>query len=192
MVTSTGTVIDVLETAAPWGLPEAGTPEAVKHEPLEPDPLVLVGAHAGAGTSTWAHLLHGDDAETTAPADGRIVVVCRSVPSGIAAAKRLIRDVGPERVQAVLIVADAPGQPVPAAAREQRVLAGANTVVFAPWMPRLRGVTEISEALDGQLARTAQRVSKALLGASTKKKGNDDGSGTVRGGRESAASHGSG
>lgn len=172
VVTSTGTVIDVLDTAAPWGLPKAKVPEAVEGSTLEPDPLVLVGAHTGAGTSTWARLLKADDAETIAPADGQIVVVCRSVPAGITAAKRLIRDVGLERVRAVLVVADAPGKPVPAAAREQRVLAGATVVVFVPWMPRLRGVTEISEALDGQLARSAQRISKALLGASTNKRGN--------------------
>jgi hypothetical protein len=171
VVASTGAVVDVLDGAAAWGLPERATTEAVDADPLEPGRMVLVGAHTGAGASTWAQLLNADDAETTAAAEGRIVVVCRSVPAGIAAAKTVIREVGPERVQAVLVVADAPGKPVPAAVREQRVLAGAVAIVFVPWMPRLRGVTEISAALDGQLARTAQRVSRALLGASTKKKG---------------------
>jgi hypothetical protein len=103
-------------------------------------------------------------------AAGELVVVCRSLPIGIAATKRVIRQVGAARVRAVLVIADAPGKPVPAAAREQKVLAGAVPVVAVPWMPRLRGATEISPALDGQLARAVQRVSKALVGASAEKK----------------------
>ena len=100
---------------------------------------------------------------------GRSCLVCRSTPVGINAAKAAIHTLGKDAVDAVLVVADAPGKPVPAAVREQRVLAGAVPVVPVPWMPRLRAVAEISPALAGQLARPVQRVTKALLGAQSNK-----------------------
>lgn len=125
----------------------------------------IVGAHASAGVSTWAQLLDLPEAQFTNELQGPVVLVCRSTPAGIDATKAAIHSLGTAAVDAVLVVADAPGKPVPAAAREQRVLAGAVPVVPVPWLPRLRAVAEISPALAGQLARPVQRVTKALLGA---------------------------
>ncbi|MBT1631508.1 hypothetical protein [Curtobacterium flaccumfaciens] len=125
----------------------------------------IVGVHPGAGVSTWAELLDLPEAQLTNELQGPVVLVCRSTPAGINATKAAIHSLGPAAVDAVLVVADAPGKPVPAAAREQRVLAGAVRVVPVPWLPRLRAVAEISPALAGQLARPVQRVTKALLGA---------------------------
>jgi len=129
----------------------------------------LVGVHAGSGASTWSLLLEHPEAQLTDEFTGPVVLVCRSTPVGINAAKAAVRTLGTAAVEAVLFVADAPGRPVPAAAREQRVLAGAVPVVPVPWMPRLRAVAEISPALAGQLARPVQRVTKALQGAQSNK-----------------------
>ncbi|MCS5524694.1 hypothetical protein NY551_18325 [Curtobacterium flaccumfaciens pv. oortii] len=130
----------------------------------------LVGVHAGAGASTWALLLDLPEAQLTDEPTGPVVLVCRSTPAGINATKAAVHALGTDAVDAVLVVADAPGKPVPAAAREQRVLAGAVSVVPVPWLPRLRAVAEISPALVGQLTRPVQRVTKALQGAQTAKK----------------------
>lgn len=129
----------------------------------------LVGAHAGSGSSIWALLLDLPEAALTDELAGPVILVCRSTPAGINAAKSAIHALGTAAVDAVLVVADAPGKPVPAAAREQRVLAGAVPVVPVPWLPRLRAVAEISPALAGQVARPVQRVTKALLGAQSNK-----------------------
>ncbi|WP_420367137.1 hypothetical protein [Curtobacterium sp. L1-20] len=131
--------------------------------------IAVVGVQPGAGVSTWAQLLNLPEAELNDEHAGRVVLVCRSTPAGINAAKAAVHTLGTAAVEAVLVVADAPGKPVPAAAREQRVLAGAVRVVPVPWLPRLRAVTEISRELAGQLARPVQRVSKALLGAQSNK-----------------------
>ncbi|WP_235510787.1 hypothetical protein [Curtobacterium sp. Leaf261] len=129
----------------------------------------VVGVHAGAGASTWALLLDLPEAQLTDEPTGPVVLVCRSTPAVLNAAKAVIHALGTAAVSAVLVVADAPGKPVPAAAREQRVLAGAVPVVPVPWLPRLRAVAEISPQLAGQLARPVQRVTKALLGAQSNK-----------------------
>ncbi|OII36117.1 hypothetical protein BIU98_00780 [Curtobacterium sp. MMLR14_010] len=129
----------------------------------------LVGVHAGSGASTWALLLDLPEAQLTDDPTGPVVLVCRSTPAGINVAKAAVHALGTDAVDAVLVVADAPGKPVPAAVREQRVLAGAVSVVPVPWLPRLRAVAEISPALVGQLARPVQRVTKALLGAQSNK-----------------------
>jgi hypothetical protein len=130
---------------------------------------LIVGVHPTAGATTWAQLLDLPEAELADELAGPVVLVCRSTPAGINATKAAIHSLGPAAVDAVLVVADAPGKPVPAAAREQRVLAGAVPVVPVPWLPRLRAVAEISPALAGQLARPVQRVTKALLGAHSMK-----------------------
>lgn len=147
--------------AAEWAGP--GAPSA----PVAPAPqhLTAVGVHPTAGATTWAQLLDLPEAELTTDLGGPVVLVCRSTPAGINAAKAAIHSLGTAAVSAVLVVADAPGKPVAAAAREQRILAGAVPVVPVPWLPRLRAVAEISPALAGQLARPVQRVTKALLGA---------------------------
>lgn len=151
--------------AASW----AGPGRAVVPPTVAARQTSIVGVHPGAGVSTWAQLLDLPEADLTDELAGPVVLVCRSTSAGINATKAAIRSLGPAAVDAVLVVADAPGKPVSAAAREQRVLAGAVPVVPVPWLPRLRAVAEISPALAGQLARPVQRVTKALLGAQSMK-----------------------
>jgi hypothetical protein len=103
--------------------------------------LVVVGAHRGAGTSTWAGLLGAPEAEGL-PADGHMVGVCRSTVPGITAAKELIRQAGKQPFLAFLIVADAPVSLPRAVRREIKILAGAVPVVMVPWVSSLRGATD--------------------------------------------------
>jgi hypothetical protein len=134
------------------------------------EPMRVIGVHGGSGATTWARLLELPEGQLTGERDGQIILVCRSTPAGISAAKTAIHTVGTAAVDVVLVVADAPGKPVPGAVREQKVLAGAVPVVSVPWIPRLRAVTEISPVLAGQVARPVQRVTKALQGAHLAKK----------------------
>ncbi|ALE04788.1 hypothetical protein AL755_03635 (plasmid) [Arthrobacter sp. ERGS1:01] len=99
--------------------------------------VVLVGAHPLAGTSTWATLL-GMETADVAPSYAPIVGVCRSTVPGIAAAKKLMAQVGPERVLAFLIVADAPAALPSQVTRELKVLGGGVPVVMVPWVNALR------------------------------------------------------
>lgn len=153
------------DDASAWAGPGAPLTAATP----TPGHTSLVGVQAGAGTSTWANLLGLPEVELTDELTGSVVLVCRSTPVGINAAKAAIHTLDKDAVNAVLVVADAPGRPVPDAVREQRVLAGAVPVVPVPWMPRLRAVAEISPALVGQLARPVQRVTKALQEAQSNK-----------------------
>lgn len=105
---------------------------------LPPVPeVVLVGAHPLAGTSTWATLLGMESADVI-PNYAPMVGVCRTTVSGIAAAKKLIAQVGPERVLAFLIVADAPASLPSQVTREIKILAGGVPVVMVPWANSLR------------------------------------------------------
>jgi len=158
------------DDAAAWAGPGTTTAPAAAPTAAAPDHgTAVVGVHGSAGASTWARLLDLPEDQLTVEHAAHVVLVCRSTPAGIDAAKRAVNALGTAAVDAVLVVADAPGKPVPAAVREQRVLAGAVTVVPVPWLPRLRAVSEISPQLAGQLARPVQRVSKALLGAQSNK-----------------------
>ncbi|RII99118.1 hypothetical protein DZF96_00070 [Clavibacter michiganensis] len=127
--------------------------------------LVALGCHPAAGTTSWAQLLGLREAMADTPVnpEDRVLLVCRSVPAGLAQAKYAIWDLGRRRVAAVLVVADAPGRPVPAARRELKVVAGAAPVIFAPWVPALRGETEISPEVEARVARVTRQVSRALI-----------------------------
>ncbi|RII94853.1 hypothetical protein DZF98_00065 [Clavibacter californiensis] len=129
--------------------------------------LVALGCHPGAGTTSWARLLGLREVMRDAPVDpdDRVLLVCRSVPAGLSRAKHAIRDLGRHRVGAVLVVADAPGRPVPDARREQKVVAGAAPVVVAPWVPALRGVEDVSPGVAERVHRVTTRVGRALEAA---------------------------
>lgn len=140
-------------------------------QPASVPASVVVGVHAGAGASTWATLLQLPEqpSHIAASDDTPIVLVCRSTPAGIEAAKHAVRRFTPARIRAALIIADAQGKPVRAALREQKVLAGAVRTVPVPWLPKLRGVTDLSPSLVEQLARPAKRITTALHRAHTQK-----------------------
>ncbi|QIS43573.1 hypothetical protein GW571_15220 (plasmid) [Clavibacter capsici] len=130
-------------------------------------PVIALGCHPGAGTTSWARLLGVREATRDAAVDpeDRVLLVCRSVPAGLTQAKHAIRDLGRSRVGAVLVVADAPGRPIAEARREQRVVAGATHVVVAPWVPALRGAADVSPALADRVRRVTARVGRALEAA---------------------------
>jgi hypothetical protein len=70
---------------------------------------LIVGVHPTAGATTWAQLLDLPEAELADELAGPVVLVCRSTPAGINATKAAIHSLGPAAVDAVLVVADAPG-----------------------------------------------------------------------------------
>lgn len=111
--------------------------------------LWVVGAHGGAGTSTWARLLDAGDAGAAWPQHVNptrplsIVVCCRSTAAGLRAAQ----DVGIEwasgalsgQLIGLIVGADAPGR-MPRELRGLReVTSGAFPhSVFVPWQARWR------------------------------------------------------
>lgn len=127
----------------------------------------FVGAHYGAGTSTWAALLGGADLAQRFPDAGMVIAVCRSTPAGITAAKDLVRQHGVARFKAFLVVADAAGKMLPQAGREAKVLSGAVPVVLVPWLPKLRGL-EAAPLADVTLQRAAARIRQQLAVATVR------------------------
>ncbi|OQJ57080.1 hypothetical protein DZF93_00785 [Clavibacter michiganensis subsp. insidiosus] len=132
--------------------------------PAAPPQVAIVGVHPLSGATTWAQLLHLRETEFDQPLlpTERALLVCRSVPAGLAQVKYAIRDLGRDRVAAVLVVADAPGRPIAAAMREQKVVAGAAPAIRVPWVAALRGALQIPNPATGRLARVAARVNQAV------------------------------
>lgn len=124
----------------------------------------FVGVHHGAGTSAWAALLGGEDHGLAMPASGVVTAVCRATSAGLAGAKALVGEYGVERFRAFLVVADAPGRMLPAAARGIKVLSSVVPVVEVPWMPKLRGLEDPGHVA-AALAKPVQRVREQLDGA---------------------------
>lgn len=126
----------------------------------------FVGVHPGAGTTTWAALLGGVDHGLVVPETGAVVAVCRATPAGLNATKALIGVHGLDRVRAVLVVADAPGRALPAAARGIKVLSSVVPVVEVPWMVKLRGLEDpraIAAAVTKPVQRVRDRLSEARV-----------------------------
>ncbi|MFK4299430.1 hypothetical protein ABH924_004613 [Arthrobacter sp. GAS37] len=124
----------------------------------------FVGVHHGAGTSTWAALLDGGDHGLVMPEEGVVTAVCRATPPALTSAKALVKAHGVERFRAFLVVADAPGRHLPAAARELKVLASVVPVVEVPWMVKLRGLDD-PRSVAGVIAKPVQRVADQLAAA---------------------------
>lgn len=115
--------------------------------------LWMVGAHGGAGASTWAQILEVGDAGTAWPQHVnpsralRIVVCCRSTAAGLRAAQ----DVGiewasgalPGQLVGLVVGADAPGR-LPRELRDQlQITSGAfPRYTFVPWQAHWRFAKE--------------------------------------------------
>ena len=111
--------------------------------------LWMVGAHGGAGASTWAQILEVGDAGTAWPQHVNptralsIVVCCRSTAAGLRAAQ----DVGiewasgalPGQLVGLIVGADAPGR-LPHSLRAQlQITSGAFPhCTFVPWQAQWR------------------------------------------------------
>ena len=115
--------------------------------------LWMVGAHGGAGASTWAQILEVGDAGTAWPQHVNpsralsIVVCCRSTAAGLRAAQ----DVGiewasgalPGQLVGLIVGADAPGR-LPRELRDQlQITSGAFPhCTFVPWQAQWRFAKE--------------------------------------------------
>ena len=115
--------------------------------------LWMVGAHGGAGASTWAQILEVGDAGTAWPQHVNptralsIVVCCRSTAAGLRAAQ----DVGiewasgalPGQLVGLIVGADAPGR-LPRELRDQlQITSGAFPhCTFVPWQAQWRFAQE--------------------------------------------------
>jgi hypothetical protein len=134
--------------------------------------FAVIGAHGGAGTSTVTAMLDptrlGVAVEVSAgvSAAGRHpVLVARGTAYGTARAAELMADWPPRWPRPWLVlVADAPGDPPPAARFRLRVLSGRLTgVARLSYLHRLRCVDDPLEALtDRRVARVAARLRTLL------------------------------
>lgn len=114
-------------------------PEATR---VSPPRLLFTGAHGGAGTTTWARVFDAPEATSEQAAwlatrrTWSLVVVARASVAGIDAAKKFLA-ANRDHVAYVLLVPATPARPHKAIRQEIKVLAGATTVVEAPWVPDL-------------------------------------------------------
>lgn len=130
--------------------------------PLTPD-LWVVGAHGGAGATTWAHLLGAGDAGCAWPRPPRavqVLVVARANRTGLRAAQAAAIQWASGALEAVdlvglLLVADAPGR-MPKGLRDYaRLVRGAfPQVIEMGWVESWR----VQEAWKEPTPREAQRV----------------------------------
>lgn len=120
---------------------------------VAPQRTLFWGAHGGAGSTTWAAILGGIEV----PADQlarlvtrrtwSVVLVARASVVGIEAAKRILAE-NQGQISYVLLVPTGPGRPHKLIRNERKVLAGAITVVDAPWVPDL--LLRLPEAVQPQ------------------------------------------
>lgn len=103
----------------------------------------LVGAHGGAGTSTWASLVDAGDGGCQWPSvvgGADVVIVCRSSMAGLEAARRAgmqwasgaVPDVD---LRGLLVVPDLPGRlPKPLREAAAKTAGAFPTTIYAPWV----------------------------------------------------------
>lgn len=115
--------------------------------------LWMVGAHGGAGASTWAQTLAVGDAGTAWPQHVNpsralsIVVCCRSTAAGLRAAQDVAIEWAsgalPGQLVGLVVGADAPGR-LPRELRDQlQITSGAFPhCVFVPWQAQWRFAKE--------------------------------------------------
>lgn len=144
----------------------------IRRSTVDGAPLLwVVGAHGGAGTSTWAHILSAGDAGASWPQHINptralsIVVCCRSTAAGLRAAQ----DVGiewaagglPGQFVGLVVGADAPGR-LPRELRDQlQISSGAFPhSIFVPWQAQWRFAREndVNTNLSRRITKIAATV----------------------------------
>ena len=169
--------------ARPWapGVDGLTVRRHIRRSAVDGAPLLwIVGAHGGAGTSTWARILGVGDAGASWPQHVNptralsIVVCCRSTAAGLRAAQ----DVGiewasgalPGQLVGLIVGADAPGR-MPRELRELReVTSGAYPhSIFAPWQVQWRFAGENGEGVErsrhiNKIAATVAAWTERTLG----------------------------
>ena len=153
----------------------------IRRSTVDGAPLLwIVGAHGGAGTSTWAHILGVGDAGASWPQHVNptralsILVCCRSTAAGLRAAQ----DVGiewasgalPGQLVGLIVGADAPGR-MPRELRELReVTNGAYPhSIFVPWQAQWRLAGENGKGVEhsrhiNKIAATVAAWTERTLG----------------------------
>lgn len=147
--------------ARPWapGVDGLTVRRHIRRSTVDGAPLLwIVGAHGGAGTSTWAHLLGAGDAGTAWPQHVNpsrsldIVVCCRSTVAGMRAAQDLAIEWAagalPGTLVGLVVGADAPGR-LPRELRDQlQITSGAFPhCIFVPWQAQWRFTRENGEGV---------------------------------------------
>ena len=157
------------------GAEPAGSQESAPSEPLPPvsapqggqlSPIVY-GVSPVSGATTWASLLGlGEVVDIDrAVASGRpLVLVARTTETSIQACFDFlsVHRSGVD-IAAILCVADAPGAAVRPVKHKIKILAGANSVISVPWVPRLRAVSLTAEAAaDKAVVKAVKNVISGL------------------------------
>lgn len=161
----------VVVAARPWapGVDGLTVRRHIRRSTVDGAPLLwIVGAHGGAGTSTWAHLLGAGDAGTAWPRHVNpsrsldIVVCCRSTAAGLRAAQDVAIEWAagalPGQLVGLVVGADAPGR-LPRELREQlQITSGAfPRYTFVPWQAQWRFARE-----SGVNADHSRRINKIV------------------------------
>lgn len=129
----------------PVAAPEAGPPSA--HGPVGARRFSWVGAHGGAGVTTLAAVYGGHDCGREWPGAGAprsVLLVARTHAAGLAAAVRAVelfrRGQAPPELDldAVVLVADAPGRLPRTLAQRVQSIESVIDVHRVPWVPAWR------------------------------------------------------
>lgn len=155
--------------ARPWapGVDGLAVRRHIRRSAVDGAPLLwIVGAHGGAGTSTWARILGVGDAGASWPQHVnptrllRIVVCCRSTAAGLRAAQDVAIEWAsgalPGQLVGLVVGADAPGR-LPRELRDQlQITSGAFPhCAFVPWQVQWRFAKE-----SGVNADHSRRINK--------------------------------
>jgi hypothetical protein len=143
------------------------------HDPGQPIPVSVTGAHGGAGATTVARLLRAVDLgrRWPWPGDGhppRVLVAARTHARGLLTAWRALvawRPSGTYLIGCVL-VPDAPGSLPMELSRQIGVLASGTMVYQMPWVTSLRLGESIRED-SGQLTASLRRFAEQAAMTST-------------------------
>lgn len=150
------------QESAPGGpVPLVSAPQGGQLSPI------VYGVSPVAGATTWASLLGlGEVVDIDrAVASGRpLVLVARTTETSIQACFDFlsVHRSGVD-IAAILCVADAPGAAVRPVKHKIKILAGANSVISVPWVPRLRAVSLTAEAAaDKAVVKAVKNVISGL------------------------------
>lgn len=154
--------------ARPWvpGVDGLTVRRRIRRSTVDGAPLLwTVGAHGGAGASTWARLLDAGDADAAWPQHVNptralsVVVCCRSTVAGLRAAQDVAIEWGsgalPGQLVGLVVGADAPGR-LPRELRDQlQITSGAFPhCIFVPWQAQWRFARE------SDVNTTSRRINK--------------------------------
>ncbi|KIF01413.1 hypothetical protein PL81_35570 [Streptomyces sp. RSD-27] len=136
-----------ISTASPQALPGKEVPTAPPSAGVAA--FSWMNAHGGAGASTLARVFGGFDAgsrwpDQAAGVPGKVLLVARTHASGLQAVSQVMDMIRQDKqpsgtfVQAVVLVADAPGRLPAELAKRIKVISSVVEIHRVPWMPAWR------------------------------------------------------